>query len=110
MMSERKTRKHPKYTIEQKNEILKAYLNQEIRVIEIAQRYDIDKGVLRRWVKQYHQYGTAVDNRGRASKKDNPRKGRPKKTDLESMTKEELIEYIKVGEAIKKAVAYLRKR
>ena len=109
-MSERKTRKHPQYSIEQKNGIVKAYLNQEIRVIEITQRYDINKGVLLRWVKQYQQFGTTVDNRGRANKRDNPRKGRPKKIDLESMTKEELIEYIKVGEAIKKAVAYLRKR
>ena len=109
-MSERKTRKHPQYAIEQKNEIVKAYLDQEIRLIEITRRYDIDKRVVLRWVKQYRQFGTAVDGRGRASKKGNPRIGRPKNIDFEAMTKEELIAYIKVGEAIKKAVAYLRKR
>lgn len=109
-MSERKTRKHPKYTIEQKNEIVKAYLNQESGWGETLRRYDINNGVFQKWFKQYQQHGTTIDNRGRGSKRGIPRIGRPKKIDLEAMTKEELIEYIKVGEAIKKAVAYLRKR
>jgi len=109
-MSERKTRKHPQYTIEQKNEIIKAYLRQEIRMLEVTKRYDINKGVFQRWLKQYRQFGTAVDGRGKATKSKSPYKGRPKKIDFESMTKEELIEYIKVGEEIKKVIAYLRKQ
>lgn len=109
-MSERKTRKRPQYSIEQKNGMVKAYLCQEIRLSEIIRRYDIDKSSFLLWLKQYRQFGTAVDGRGRATKNQSPQKGRPKRTDYESMTKEELIEYIRVGEEIKKAVAYLRKQ
>lgn len=109
-MSERKTRKHPQYTIEQKNAIVKSYLNQEMGWCETLQRYDINNGVFQRWLRQYRQHGTTIDNRGRGSKRNIPGIGRPKSINFELMTKEELIEYIKVGEAIKKAVAYLRKR
>jgi predicted house-cleaning NTP pyrophosphatase (Maf/HAM1 superfamily) len=47
-----------------------------------------------------------VDGRGKGGS----HVGRPKKFDFESMSKEELIQYIKVGEEIKKAAAYLRKQ
>ena len=109
-MSERKTRKHPQYTIEQKNEIVRSYLDGEIAWMKIRQQYDINNGVLGRWIKQYRQYGTTVDNRGRGTKLEAPSKGRPKKIDFESMSKEDLIKYIKSGEDIKKAVAYLTKQ
>ncbi|PKK92795.1 MAG: hypothetical protein CVV61_07925 [Tenericutes bacterium HGW-Tenericutes-6] len=109
-MRERKTRKHPQYTIEEKNKIVKAYLSQEMRMIEVTKFYDVNKGVFQRWIKQFRQFGTAVDGRGKANKSKAPHKGRPRKIDLESMTKEELIEYIKVGEEIKKTVAYLSKQ
>lgn len=109
-MSERKTRKHPQYTIEQKNEIVKAYLNGEIPWKRIREQFDINNGVLERWIRQYREFGTTVDNRGRGTKIEIPNKGRPKKIDFESMSKEDLLKYIKSGEDIKKAVAYLIKQ
>ncbi len=109
-MSERKTRKHPKYSIEQKNEIVRKYLDKALSQSNIVRQFDIHHSTLQKWVKQYRGCGTTFDNRGKASKKGLPNIGRSKKIDFESMTKEELISYIKVGEEIKKAVAYLRKQ
>ena len=109
-MSERKTRKHPHYTIEQKNEIVKVYLDGEMTWMKIREQFDINNGVLGRWIKQYREHGTTVDNRGRGTKFEIPNKGRPKKIDFESMSKEDLLKYIKSGEDIKKVVAYLTKQ
>ena len=100
-MSERKTRKHPQYTIEQKNEIVRSYLDGEMAWMKIRQYYDMNSGVLERWIKQYRAYGTTVDNRGRGTKLEVPRKGRPRKINFESMSKEDLLKYIKSGEEIK---------
>ncbi len=109
-MNERKYRTHPKYTIEQKNEIVILYLNKELAQTNIVNQFDIHHSLLQKWVKQYREHGTTIDNRGKGKKSEIPNKGRPKKIDLASMTKEELIQYIKVDEDIKKTVAYLRRQ
>lgn len=102
-------RSHPKYSIEQKNEIVIAYLNDELSQSQIEKQFDIVHSSLQAWVKQYREFGTTVDRRG-APKKLKEKKTRVKKLELNSMNKEELIQYIQSGEAIKKAVAYLRKQ
>ena len=104
----RKTKKHRTYSIEEKNEIVKRYLNGEIRLSDCIRKYDISgNSVFFRWVEQVGKYGTVVDRRGR-SKPGGKRRGRPKKTDLNSMSKDELISIIGVYEDIKKTIAYLR--
>lgn len=109
---ERKTRKHRQYTIEKKNEIVEMYLAGQTKGIN-ALAIDLDTGgfQIRVWIKQYQEFGTTVDRRGKASKKDNPNIGRPKKPmNLEDMSKEELIEHIKMIEDIKKVAAYLKQQ
>jgi transposase-like protein len=109
---ERKTKKHRQYTIEEKNEIVEMYLAGRTKGIHSLAK-DLDTGGLqiRVWIKQYQEFGTTVDRRGKASKKDNPNKGRPKKAQkLEDMSKEELIDHIKMIEDIKKVAAYLKQQ
>jgi len=108
----RKTKKYTRYSIDEKNSIVKKYLNHEVSVHELVSKYDIcDRSTLYRWVKQYRQFGTCVDGRGKAIKKDAPNKGRPNKYDvnLEDLSKEDLIERITMYEDIKKSIAYLLK-
>jgi transposase len=109
---ERKTRKHRQYTIEEKNEIVEMYLSRQSTGIQtLARDLDVTNSMIERWIKQYQEFGTTVDRRGKASKKGNPNIGRPKKTiRLEDMSKEELIEHIKMIEDIKKVAAYLKQQ
>jgi transposase-like protein len=91
-----------KRSIEEKNKIVKEYLSGEIMLNELLEKYSISStSVLYRWVKQYEEHGTTVDTRGRKST------GRPTSDDFnpETMTREELIEYVKASEAIKKYLA-----
>lgn len=58
----------------------------------------------------YKKYGHLKDNRGKATKLDIPNKGRPKKEldkPLEELTREELIEKLRMLEDIKKSLVYL---
>ena len=107
----RKTKKHKVYSIEEKNQIVLLYLDNHIGVTQLIREYDLaSDSVLYRWVKQYREFGTVVDGRGKVTKKDNPNKGRPKTTPdkpLEEMTKEELIERVRLLEDIKKSLACL---
>lgn len=102
---------HKKYTIEEKNQIVLLYLDQHMRVSEIVRAYDLAKDfILYKWVKQYKTYGTCIDGRGKATKLENPNKGRPRKTierALEEYSKEELIQRCRMLEDIKKSMAYL---
>lgn len=110
-LSERKTKKHRQYTIEEKNEIVKMYLAGETKGTKTLAK---DLGLasskqIRDWLKQYLEFGTTVDRRGKETKQNNLNKGRPKKpTKLEDMSKEQLIERIRMIEDIKKAAAYLK--
>ncbi len=104
----RKTGKHAVYAIEEKNQIVRKYLNGEIGVKNLLRQYDISsKSVLYRWVSQYRLYGTCVDGRGKST---GHLKGRPKIIRPKEMTKEELIQYVEAMEDIKKSLAYLRKQ
>jgi len=106
----RKTIKHKVYSIEEKNQIVKRYLDGEIRFMDCIKEYDLGgRSILRRWRNQYLEYGTTIDNRGR-KKFGGKTRGRPKKVNLSSLSKAELISIIRVYEDIKKAVAYLRRQ
>ena len=111
-MSERKTKKHRQYTIDEKNEIVQMYLSGETKGIgSLAKDLDIYKSMIERWIKQYQEFGTTVDRRGRGNKNEVPNKGRPKNpVELEDMSREQLIEHIRMIEDIKKAVAYLKRQ
>lgn len=106
-----KNKTHKKYTIEEKNQIVTLYLDRHMGVAEIVRTYDLAKDIiLYRWVKQYKEFGTCVDRRGKATKIETPKKGRPKKLQertLEEYSKEELIQRCRMLEDIKKSMAYL---
>ena len=78
---------------------------------QIVREYDLaDGNVLMRWAKQYKETGTIVEKRGRGTKVEVPNKGRPSKKpekSLEEMSKEELIERVRMLEDIKKSLACL---
>jgi transposase-like protein len=103
--SMRKTIKHKVYTTEEKIQIVLLYIDHHMGTYEIVRKYDLaDKNVLYRWVKQYEETGTIVETRGRGTKVEIPNKGRPRKTPektLEEMSKEELIERVRMLEDIK---------
>ncbi len=108
----RKTKKHKVFSIEEKNQIVILYLDRHMSRAEIVREYKIaGKSVLHRWIEQYREYGTCVDRRGKATKKDNPKIGRPRKYNekLEDLTKEQLIERLNLYKDIKKSLAYLNK-
>jgi transposase-like protein len=109
---ERKTKKHRQYTTEEKNEIVEMYLaGKTAGQKTLARDLDVSRSVVGRWIKQYQEFGTTVDRRGKGTKEDHPNKGRPKKPmNLEDMSKEELIEHIKMIEDIKKVAAYLKQQ
>lgn len=109
---ERKTKKHRQYTIEEKNEIVLMYLSGETAGQDaLAKDLDVSGSVVKRWIKQYQEFGTTVDRRGKGTKEEVPNKDRPKKpVKLEDMSKDELIEHIKMIEDIKKVAAYLKQQ
>ena len=102
---------HKKYTIEEKNQIVLLYLDHHMGMVEMVRTYDIaSKSTLLRWINQYRQYGTCIDERGKATKIETSKKGRPRKTPertLEEYSKEELIQRCRMLEDIKKSMAYL---
>ena len=102
---------HKKYTIEEKNQIVLLYLDHHMGMVEMVRTYDIaSKSTLHRWINQYRQYGTCIDERGKATKIETSKKGRPRKTPertLEEYSKEELIQRCRMLEDIKKSMAYL---
>lgn len=106
-----KQRKHKVYTTEEKIQIALLYIDHHMGVRQIVREYDLanDK-VLYRWVQQYLETGKIVEKRGRGTKAEFPTKGRPRKTPektLEEMSKEELIERVRMLEDIKKSLACL---
>jgi transposase-like protein len=104
----RKTIKHKVYTIEEKNEIVRKYIEGELGLAKLLQQYDIGSdSVFYRWHRQFQKHGTCVDGRGKPG--DN-RKGRPRNIRPQEMTREELIQYVEAVEDVKKYLAYLRKQ
>ena len=102
---------HAKYTNEEKEKIVLLYLNQEMGPTQIVRQFDLaDSHVLYRWVKIYKKYGCIIETRGKATKFNNPNKGRPRnhpEKPLEELSKEELIERVRMLEDIKKSLVYL---
>lgn len=104
-----KYEKHKIHTIDEKNEIVKEYLNGINGYTALLRKYDISShSVLHRWIKQYRQNGTTSDLRGTG----NPNLGKYSRKKLipEEMTREELIQYVEATEDIKKLMAYLNKQ
>jgi len=104
-------KKHKVHTTEEKIQMALLYLDRHMSAIQIVREFDLaNTHVLYRWVKQYKETGNIVDNRGRGTKSKIPNKGRPKtihEKPLEEMTKEELIERVRMLEDIKKSLACL---
>ena len=102
---------HTKYTNEEKEKIVLLYLNHEMRFSQILREYDIaSESVFYRWIKKYKNNGCITDGRGKATKFNTPNKGRPRKypeRPLEELSKEELIEKVRMLEDIKKSLVYL---
>lgn len=100
--------KYPKRTVEEKNKIVEEYLEGLISRRDLLEKYQIaTDSMLVRWIDQYRRTGTTYDNRGRGST------GRPKKSgslNPEEMTREELIQYVKAVEDIKKFMAYQKRQ
>lgn len=106
----RKSKRYTVYTIEEKNEIVRLYLNREKSYGEITRTYNLSSSsTLISWVRQYKKFGTCVDRRGKGGKAEGIKKGRPKtyKENLEDLSKQQLIERVKMYEDIKKWMAYL---
>lgn len=102
-----KYKHYTKYSIEEKNAIVLLYLDKHIRAVNIVEMYNIGhKRILYNWVRQYKEFGTTVDNRGKASP--NKAKGRTKKKkELKDYSWQELYELALMTEDIKKSVACL---
>ena len=65
---------------------------------------------LRDWVKLYHQDPELLKQDGRkAGKKEGVRKGRPKRVNIDELSKDKQIEYLKMENAILKKVKALRR-
>ena len=112
-MAERKTKKHRRFSIEEKNQIVLLYLERHNGYKEITRMYGLcGRGQLSVWVKQYREFGTCVDRRGLSGLKEGIRKGRPKKhiVPLEELTKKELIEKVRLHEDIKNSLACVMSR
>ena len=102
---------HTKYSIEEKEKMVLMYLNGEMSANEIVDKFDLaSTSGFHTWVRTYKKYGHLKDNRGKATKHDIPNKGRPRKEldkSLEELSREELIERLRMLEDIKKSLVYL---
>ena len=101
-----------KYSPEFKKEAVEKYLSGELGGMtsatrKLGLRSDCQ---LRNWIKLYKQDPELLKQDGRnLGKKNGVRKGRPKKVNLDEMTKDEQIEYLKMENAILKKAKALRK-
>ena len=102
---------HIKYTNEEKEKIVLLYLNHQMGVRQIIREFKLyGDQALYRWVKIYKKYGSIIETRGKTTKLNNPNKGRPRKhlgKTLEELSKDELIERVRMLEDIKKSLVYL---
>ena len=89
------------------------YLDGHMSCSQILKEFNIShKSILYDWVEQYRKYGTCVDNRGKCTKQQNPKKGRQKKKlmDYKSMSKEELIKELEFRDELKNFLVYLNQQ
>ena len=101
-----------KYSPEFKKEAVEKYLSGELGGMSVASR---ELGLrsreqLRQWIRLYKQDPELLKQDGRhLGKKDGVQKGRPKKVKLDELSKDELIEHLKMENAILKKAKALRK-
>lgn len=104
-------RKNRCWSIQEKNQIVLLYLDQHMGQTQILREFNIpSSSILRRWIEQYRKFGTCVDNRGKCTKLQNPKKGRQKKLDYNSMSKEELIKELEFRDELKNFLVYLNQQ
>lgn len=107
-------RTNRRWTIQEKNEIVLLYLDQHMSATQITKEFNIPNNkMLYTWVEQYRKFGTCVDNRGKCTKQQNPKKGRQKgsgKFKYENMTKEELIKELEFRDELKNFLVYLNQQ
>lgn len=78
----KKQRKPRKYSPEFKLSVILKIREQGYSRMEISRKYDISDSVLKRWERIYledGELGLAEERRGRATKAESPKKGRPRK-------------------------------
>ncbi len=100
------------YSPEFKKEAVEKYLSGELGGMTTAARILELKSdrQLRNWVKLYKKDPELLKKDGRKlGKKEGVLKGKPKKVDLDSLSKDEQIEYLKMENAILKKAKALRK-
>ncbi|WP_075877457.1 helix-turn-helix domain-containing protein [Merdibacter massiliensis] len=108
----KKSTKFNKYTPELKTKAVEDYLSDEYGGLRsICKIYGIkDNRTLRNWIRLYKQNPELLKDDGRRlGKKDGVNKGRSKKIDLDYMTKDEQLEYLKMENEILKKAKALRK-
>jgi len=97
--------KGKKFTIEDKNKIVIEYLSGNITKQDIIRKYNITaRTMLDNWIKQFKEFGTAIDKRGRVKQE------KKEINSYEDMTREQLIKELELRDDIKKAMVYLKLR
>lgn len=103
-------RKNNRYTDAFKEKVVREYLAGSDSTATIAMKYDIrSSSQVNRWTKKWREHGSFPDGRGKGTHR---RKGRTKipRVDESKMTKDELIEYLRMQLEIKKYLAFCEKR
>ena len=108
-------KKTKRWSIKEKNEIVLLYLDQHMSRTQILREFNIPSdSMLQRWISQYRKFGSCVDNRGKATKLDNPNKGQGrrihKKRNYQDMSKEALIKELEFRYELKNFLVYLNQQ
>ena len=110
----RKKEFNTKYSPELKISVILDMRNNHLGYRETARKYNLGNNVCqgkelaRRWERIYLEEGEAgfyVERRGRATKMDNPKKGRPRKKSLDKQVENDLIAE---NQRLKEELEYLR--
>ena len=110
----RKKEWNTKYSPELKISVILDMRNNHLGYRETARKYNLGNNVCqgkelaRRWERIYLEEGEAgfyVERRGRATKMDNPKKGRPRKKSLDKQVENDLIAE---NQRLKEELEYLR--
>jgi transposase-like protein len=96
----KKGTKNTKYSPEFKVSVIMDMRENHLRYRETARKYNLGNNVcqgkelVRNWERRYLEEGAAglyVERRGRTTKMDNPKKGRPRKKQLDKKIENDLI-------------------
>lgn len=88
--------------------IVKEYLG-GIGLADINNKYNLKKGRLLKWVKQYRETGRCEDRTGKQPKAGKG-SGRPRKVNTEEMTDQEYISYLEMENEILKTLSSLNSK